>query len=97
MADTNHLNILPFGQLNTIVNDIDNTHNDTFFTTTYDSLGEIDPDINQCLNGRSHQCGEYDQVSFSKTFKECKSLSIIHTNIRSTKKTSNHLTYIYTH
>ena len=58
----------------------------TFFTTTCDSLGEIDPDINQCLNGRSHQCGEYDQDYFTKTFKECKSLSIIHTNIGSTKK-----------
>ena len=34
-----HLNILPFAQLNTIVNNnIDNTHNYTFFTTTYDSL-----------------------------------------------------------
>ena len=32
MANTNHLNILPFGQLNTIVKDIDNTHYDTFFT-----------------------------------------------------------------
>ena len=59
IADTKHLNILPFGQLNTIVNnDIDNTHSDTFFTTTYDSLGEVDPDINQCLNGRSHRCSE---------------------------------------
>ena len=61
MADTNH-NILHFGQSNSIVNnDIDSIYNDTLDTTTYDYLGEIDPDINQCLNCRSNQCNVYDQ------------------------------------
>ena len=57
-----------------------------YVRNNYDYLEDIDPDVNLLDSGSQQKCNYYSQPEFNEKFNNTNDLSILHTNIRSSKK-----------
>ena len=89
MASINIMNNLPFANVTeNIMLDNNNNHSESFPSTNYDTMAEIDPDKNNILpNDLKNQCKSYDtSCQFNKVTVKHNNIAILHTNICSSAK-----------
>ena len=89
MASINIMNNLPFANVTkNIMLDNNNNHIESFPSTNYDTMAEIDPDKNNVLpNALKNQCKSYDtSFQFNKGTNKHNNIAILHTNICSSIK-----------
>ena len=66
---------------NNVIND-----NEFYVRNYYDYLEKIDPDVSLLDSASLRKCNYYSQPEFNEKFNNTNDLSILHTNIRSSKK-----------
>ena len=69
---------------NNVIND-----NEFYVRNNYDYLEKIDPDVNLLDSASLQKCNYYSQPEFNEKYNNTNDLSILHTNIRSSKKNIN--------
>ena len=87
----NDMSELPFGRVDerTMVNIVmqQNDHSSSaVMSSSNDFFTNVDPDINLIKTGVVNQCKLYDSKKFNDCFSDTNNISMIHLNIRSSKK-----------
>ena len=81
------MNIIVIVKIIKKINLINNS--ELYVRNIYDYLENVDPDVNLLDSDSLHKCNYYSQLEFNEKFNNTNDLSILHTNIKSSKKILN--------